>query len=304
MSVRRQFLSAALLAAASFASFASSSTAQEKPPETPPPGKAPEAAEPWKPPEGSIIINLPSAEVNALRNLQLHFTHRFSEPLNDSNFHDLFSFDSGADVGIGLSYVPVRDLEIGFLRYRSLEDWETWVKYRFLSAPASPVDAALRLGGDFRAQKTPDLCQESPRPPECSFADHKNSFFAQAIAGITFFGRVRVTVVPTYITYSAQQPFVVPQSVHSDVFNVPFAVAIALTHSINVQAEIVPRRSSAQAGGVGWITAIEKTLLRHRFAFTVGNIRPTTVDQYIGPDFGGKPNNYYIGFNLTRLWKL
>lgn len=307
MSVRRRILSAALLAAASFAWFASSSVAQEKPPEAPPREKAPETPEPWKPPEGAIIINLPSAEVNPLRNLQLHFTHRFSEPLNDSNFHDLFSFDSGADVGIGLSYVPVKDLEVGFLRYRALEDWETWVKYRFLSASesASPVDAALRVGGDFRAAKTPDLCEESPRPPGCSFADHKNSFFVQAIAGIRLLGRVRVTVVPTYITWSAQQPFVVQgESVHSDVFNVPFAVAIAITHSINIQAEIVPRRSSAQAGGVGYITAIEKTLLRHRFAFTVGNIRPTTVDQYIGPDFRGRPNDYYIGFNLTRLWKL
>src|SRR5215831_2072314 len=127
------------LAAVLFFAIASAVSAQEPPKEEKP------EPEPFRPPEGSIIINLPSAEVNPLRNLQLHFTHRFSEPLNDSNFHDLFSFDSGADVGIGLSYVPVKDLEVGFLRYRSLEDWETWAKYRFLSASqgASPVDAAL-----------------------------------------------------------------------------------------------------------------------------------------------------------------
>lgn len=289
----RKGLAAVLFCAVAAAVSAQEQEKQEKP-----------EPQPWRPPEGAIIINLPSAEVNPLRNLQLHFTHRFSEPLNDSNFHDLFSFDSGADVGIGLSYVPVKDLEIGFLRNRSLEDWETWVKYRFLSSPASPVDATLRLGGDFRAAETPDVCDVSPRPVGCSFADHKNSFFAQAIAGWTFLQRVRLTIVPTYITYSAQQPFVVTESVHKDVFNVPFAVAIAITHSINVQAEVTPRRASAQAGGVGWICAIEKTLLRHRFAFTVGNVRPTTVDQYIGPDFRGQPNDYYIGFNLTRLWKL
>ena len=299
-----------LLAAAAVAAAAQEKEAPQPKPDAAPqkteaaPEKGEAAPQPFRPPEGSIIINLPSAEVNPLRNLQLHFTHRFSEPLNNSNFHDLFSFDSGADVGIGLSYVPVKNLEVGFLRNRSLEDWEVWGKYRFLSAPDSPVDAALRVGGDFRAEKTPDLCNESPSPPSCSFADHKNSFFAQAIAGITLFERIRLTVIPTYITYSAQQPFVVTESVHSDVFNVPFAVAIAVTHSINVQAEIIPRRSSAQSGGVGWITAIEKTLLRHRFAFTIGNVRPTTVDQYIGPDFRGRPQDYYIGFNITRLWKL
>ncbi|HEV8117936.1 MAG TPA: DUF5777 family beta-barrel protein [Thermoanaerobaculia bacterium] len=302
MSDHRRFLAAALLVAAL---FAPSAFAQEKPPEPPPQEKAPEAVpQPWKPPEGTLIINLPSAQVNPLRSLQLHFTHRFSQPLADSDIHDLFSFDSGADIGIGLSYVPLENLEVGFLRNRSLEDYEAWAKYRFLSSPSSPVDAALRLGGDFRTASTPDICEESPRPPGCSFADHKNSFFVQAIAGWSFLGRFRVTVVPTYVSWSAQQPFVATESVHSDVFNVPFALAIAVTHSINIQAEIVPRRASAQAGGVGWITGIEKTLLRHRFSFTVGNVRPTTVDQYIGPDFRGRPSDYYIGFNLIRIWKI
>ena len=45
-------------------------------------------------------------------------------------------------------------------------------------------------------------------------------------------------------------------------------------------------------------------MLRHRFAFTIGNIRPTTVDQYIAPDFLGRPGDYYFGFNIVRLWKL
>jgi hypothetical protein len=51
--------------------------------------------------------------------------------------------------------------------------------------------------------------------------------------------------------------------------------------------------------------AIEKTVLRHRFAFTVGNLRETTVDQYVAPNFAGLPReDYYLGFNLVRQWKL
>ena len=261
-------------------------------------------AQPLRPPEGTIVINLPSAEVAPVRTLQLHFTHRFSEPVSDSDIHTLFSFDSGADVGIGLSYVPVKNLEVGFLRNRSLEDYEFWTKYRFLDSPQSPVALSLRLGGDARTASTPSVCEITPRPESCSFVDHRYSFFAQAIGAVTLFSRVRLTAVPTYITYSAQQPFVATPSVHQDVFNVPFAAAIAVTRSINVQAEVVPRMSRAQAGGVGWILAVEKTVLRHRFSFTVGNLRPTTVDQYIGADFRGEPGNYYIGFNIVRQWKL
>ena len=262
----------------------------------------PAEAQPIRPPEGTIIINLPSAEVNAPRTLQLHFTHRFSQALADSNIHNLFTFDSGAIVGIGLSYVPIRNTEVGFLRNRNLEDYEFSVKYRIPTPSESPVGVALRVGGDARTQSTPRECETDQRPTDCAFADHKYTFFAQVIGAITLFSRVRLTAVPTYASYSAQGSNLPP--IYKNIFNVPVAAAIAVTRSVNVQAEVVPRRSKAQAGGVGWIAAIEKTVLRHRFAFTVGNLRPTTVDQYIGNDFLGRPGDYFIGFNIVRQWKL
>jgi hypothetical protein len=56
---------------------------------------------------------------------------------------------------------------------------------------------------------------------------------------------------------------------------------------------------------VGWSVSVEKSLLRHRFAFWAGNQRYTTVDQYavsIHPNQNA--HNVYIGFNLFRAWKL
>ncbi len=267
--------------------------AQEKP-----------ASEPARPPEGTTIINLPSAQVNGPRVLQLFITHRFSEPVSGSNIHTLFSFDSGADIGLGLSYVPLKNLEIGFLRNRNLEDYEFSARYQLLSPAGSPAGLALRLGGDARTQSTPSLCETAPRPAACSHVDHRYTFFAQAIGAVTLFSRVRITVIPTFASFSAQQPFVVTNSVHPDIFNVPAAISIAVTRSVNVQAEVVPRLARASAGGVGWIAAVEKTVLRHRFSFTVGNLRPTTVDQYVGADFRGQPRDYFLGFNIVRQWKL
>ncbi len=268
-------------------------SAQEKP-----------ASEPARPPEGTTIINLPSAQVNGQRVLQLFITHRFSEPVSGSNIHTLFSFDSGADVGLGLSYVPLKNLEIGFLRNRNLEDYELSAKYQLLSPAESPAGLALRLGGDARTQSTPSLCETTPRPAACSHVDHRYTFFAQAIGAVTLFSRVRITVIPTFASFSAQQPFVVTNSVHPDIFNVPAAISIAVTRSVNVQAEVVPRLARAAAGGVGWIAAVEKTVLRHRFSFTIGNLRPTTVDQYVGADFRSQPRDYFLGFNIVRQWKL
>jgi Membrane bound beta barrel domain (DUF5777) len=276
---------------------ASAQEAPAAPPEAP-------AAEPFRPPEGSVIIDLPSAEVNGPNVLQLLITHRFSVPVAGSNIHSLFSFDSGADINIGLSYVPVKNLEVALLRSRSLEDYEFSAKYRFLSSPESPVGLAVRVGGDARTQSTPSLCESPTRPAACGYVDHKYSFFAQAVGSVTLFSRVRLTVVPTYVSWSVQQPFVVTNSVHPDIFNVPVAASIAVTHSINIQGEVVPRIARAVSGGVGWIVAIEKTVLRHRFSFTCGNIRQSSVDQYIGPDFLGRPRDYFFGFNIVRQWKL
>jgi hypothetical protein len=74
---------------------------------------------------------------------------------------------------------------------------------------------------------------------------------------------------------------------------------------------VYPRLSKVNSSGVGWAVTVEKSLLRHRFAFFAGNMRPTTVDQYAGgipfdqfPLPGRSPaSNIYIGFNLYRAWK-
>jgi hypothetical protein len=132
--------------------------------------------------------------------------------------------------------------------------------------------------------------------------DRETGFFAQGIAAVAIGNRVRITVVPTYLSRTSGQRFVPPEE---DVFNVPAAVAVGITRSINLQGEVIVRRVRYGSPGVGWIAAIEKTVLRHRFAFTVGNVRTTTVDQYTAPDFFAQEvEDTFIGFNLVRQWKL
>jgi hypothetical protein len=254
---------------------------------TPTPAATPDTPQVVRPPEGSRIINFPSADTPPPHILQLIFTHRFAEPVQESNIHNLFSFDSGAEVGIGLSYTPIKNLEVGLLRERTLEDYEVSAKYSILS-DTSPVHVAVRAGGDWRTQKT-------------YYPNDRFTFFAQAVAGVFLFDRVRLSVIPTFVTKAAGQLFILP--IRDDVFNVLFAVSGAVTRTINIQGEVVPRRAGSP--GTGWIVAIEKVLPRHRFSFTAGNMKPTTVDQYIAPDFSGRPrSNVYLGFNISRQWKL
>ncbi len=268
-------------------------------------------AEPAPPPEGSIIIALPSADLPKAGTLTLLITHRFSQSVPEGDYHTLFSFDSAADIKLGLAYTPLPNLEIAFDRdparcfcglsgassskaQRGLEIYEVSAKYRVLSL--GPARLSLRAGEDWR---TAEGLQD------------RNGFFAQAILGISIGSRVRITAVPTYVSKTSRSLlFELPRS-YRDVFNVPVALSAALTSTINVHGEMVPRDGRAGAKGTGWIASLEKTVLRHRFAMTVGNLRSTTVDQYVASDFRSasalpafKPHDYFLGFNISRQWKL
>src|SRR5262245_34727910 len=94
------------------------------PPPNPTPTPAPSessdstgGAKPFRPIEGVSIINLPSVDVSAKGTLSTWFTHRFRVPVQGSDIHDLFSLDDGADIGIGIGYAPIQNLD--FTVYRS-----------------------------------------------------------------------------------------------------------------------------------------------------------------------------------------
>jgi hypothetical protein len=269
------------------------------------------SAEPAPPPEGSIIINLPSADVPRPGTLTLLFTHRFSQPVRDSDIHTLFSFDSAADIKIALAYAPLPNLEVEFERdptrcfcgssgstsaktQRGLEIYELSAKYRFLSD--GPARLSLRLGEDWRTAEG---------------LEDRSGFFAQAVLAFAAGSRVRITAVPTYVSRISHSLIGEIPRPHSNVFNVPLGVSVGVTRSVFVHGEVVPQNGHAGARGIGWIASVEKTVLRHRFAFTVGNLRATTVDQYVASEFRSasavpsfRPNDYFLGFNLTRQWKL
>ncbi len=320
-----------ILMCAGLAAFAASAgvLAQAGPAPTPPPAEEATESIPFRPIEGSTIINLPSVDVPTKGTLTTWFTHRFRVPVQGSNIHDLFSLDDGADIGIGLGYAPIANLDLSVYRSSAvaLDPWEIAAKYRIVSAGCFGL--SLRLGGDIRSGQN---------------LHDRGSFFAQLILAYSWGDRFRITAVPTYVNKISGKPsayftagdpdpsfpppndsscvetgkdtFLCPGT-YRNVFNVPAALSVAVTHSITLHAEANARYGKADSIGVGWIVSIEKTLLRHRFSFAAGNQRATTVDQYIAsPPYStryyGESNNgkilgakgIYFGFNISRQWKL
>jgi hypothetical protein len=293
----------------------------------PTPAPAKDEAPPYRPIEGPVIINLPSVDVPKKGTLTILFAHRFQAPVQGSSINDLFTFDSGANIGIGLGYSPFKDFDFEFYRYSN--ENKTYQYGGTYHVPISgPFGVAVGLGGVARTQSDFPL-------------NNRSTFFAQAILAYTLAPWFRITAEPTYLNHTSGQTAyavgaigdpaymtVAPEPFYANVFNVPVAASIAITRSITVHAEVVPSYGRAvqitpfncgvppsnfgpcpagsghSSPGVGWIVSVEKSLLRHRWAFTAGNMKETTADQYLLPNFQGKPKNIYVGFYLSRQWGL
>lgn len=325
---RSVFAAAALITLAAATARLAAAQDPPPPPSSPTPAPAAEAAEaaepkkatiPYRPIESNVIVNLPSVEVPAAGTLTMLVTHRFIDNLSHGNINNFFTLDSGNTWAFGLWYAPIKNLNVGFYRTSDLVTYEASAQYALPSFRG--FSSSLRAGADWRTEVFDNNEIESPIA-----ASPKSSIFGQAVLAYSFGPYARITVVPTFLqrTNRAFVDFAVAPTgdsscrssgnpirpfscsgLYENVFNVPVAASIAITHSITVHGEVTPRLSKVHSNGVGWAVTLEKSLLRHRFAFFVGNQRATTVDQYTGSvPLTRSPNNVYIGFNLYRAWKL
>src|SRR5512141_3230193 len=168
-------------------------------------------------PLGDALLNLPTSHIPGEGTWEVKFTHRFNQSIDQGSLsdrvHTLFGLDSNADVGIGLSWVAHRDLQLSFVRSNVLDDIELAAKYLVVQqAPAIPISAAIRAGGDIRTE---------------SGLNDRTSIFGQLILSHQFGRRAEVFAMPTYVTNAGRA--VTGQSssaLFNHAFNVPVGAAV------------------------------------------------------------------------------
>src|SRR5260221_113277 len=103
-------------------------------------------------PLGDTLLTLPTSHIPSEGTWEVKFTHRFNQSIDQGSFsdlvHSLWGLDSNADVGLGLSYAPRRDLQLSFYRSNAMDDIELAAKYVVIQQEqAIPFSAAVRIGG-------------------------------------------------------------------------------------------------------------------------------------------------------------
>lgn len=246
-------------------------------------------------PVGDILLTLPSSHMADVHTWEVRFSHRFNGSIDGNGVHSLFGLDSGANVGIGLSYVPVRDLEIALLRQSALETYEAAAKYAVVQqARAIPFSAAIRGGIDYRNARS---------------LQDRSSYFAQAIVSHQFGSRFDVYAVPTYVTKAGRVANGSNSAALFDhAFNVPLGAVVQIMPALSLVGEVIPANRDLPSNlkaGLGWSLGIKRAIGGHLFEVMLTDSNGMTADQYISSSYNGAPlrsRDKRIGFNIERRW--
>lgn len=257
-------------------------------------------------PLGDTLLTLPTSHIPAEGTWEIKFTHRFNQSLDQGSFHDrlhsLWGLDSNADVAIGLSYAPLRDLQFSIVRSNALDDVEIAGKYVVVQqAPAIPLSLAVRAGSDLRTE---------------SGLKDRTSFFGQLVLSHQFGRRLELFAIPTYVTKAGR---VVNGDSSSALFdhaaNIPLGVALTIRPALSIVAELLPKNRDLPDGthaDLGWAIGLKRAIGGHYFEILVTNSNATHVDQYVTSTYQGTPlarGDLHLGFNIERrfgsrsVWK-
>ncbi|HKO00821.1 MAG TPA: DUF5777 family beta-barrel protein [Thermoanaerobaculia bacterium] len=248
-------------------------------------------------PLGDTLLTLPTSHIPSEGTWEVKFTHRFNQSIDQGNgsdrVHSLWGLDSNADVALGLSYTPHRDLEFSLMRSNALDDIEIAAKYIVVQqAAAIPIALAVRGGADWRTEQN---------------LRDRTSFFAQLILSRQLGSRAEVFVLPTYVTNAGR---VVSGSSSQAMFdhasNVPFGVAVQIHPGLSVVGELIPKNRDlpdATSGDFAWALGLKRAIGGHYFEVLLTNSNSTMADQYVTTTYQGAGLNrgdLHLGFNIER----
>jgi hypothetical protein len=229
---------------------------------------------------GTILVNGATPYTLGARKLEVLFTHRFQQAIQDGDSHNLWGLDSGADVGIGLAWGAAPRLDLSLYRASFQEDFELAGKLlAFEQSSRVPLTMAARAGVDHLGR--PGV-EDSTRP------------FVQLLLARKIAPGVNLLVSPSWVRDTPRL---------RNAFNVPVGLTLPLPgEDLLVEIEYIPANRDLDDSRDAWHVALSKKVGGHIFEVVLGDSRASTVDQMIGGDFAGgfKTRDVRLGFNIVR----
>jgi len=235
-------------------------------------------------------INLPTAETLVRGEWQFEIAHRFQLPVSDGS--DAFwGLDGPVYMRLGLGYAPLDRLLVTLARSNFMDNWDLQAKVRALELEAGPFPVLVALQGG--AAWSSDV-------PERDSGDRGNfQYYGQLIVNTEIADRLALGVVPSYL-YNVLLDRIDPvQDLYWGFYGQLF-----LTDIFSVLAEWTLGENRAELGHDAGSFGIELETGGHFFkVFLTNSVRLNPSQYLVGTDFAFEPEEWRLGFAITRLFR-
>jgi hypothetical protein len=244
-------------------------------------------------PEPIRILALPTARVVRKGGFDFVIDHRSGTPIynKDSSqpFTDMWNnflgFDGPMQVGLGLRYGVIDNLDVGIYRagsYGKTDTYEFDARYQALHQADMGIDLAARAGVTWFSQPN---------------VDDAHGFYGQLLATRLIVNRILVSAGWLYHSNSTNATKYNQDKKWSTAGAI--GVEARLAAAVSIDAELVSCAAGYCSKNPAFSAGVKFFTNRHTFALVCGNTQFITADGYL-TDTDRQWSKLVIGFNITR----
>lgn len=254
--------------------------------------------------EGNYLIDNQTVMVPIKGTFEFAIQHRFG--IASHGFKDLFGLFAGANMRLGFSYVPVKNLQIGFGATNDRMQVDGDVKYALLK---QTKDESMPVSVTYFGNAVMDTRKQDATTLFVSLSD-RFSYFNQIMIARKITDNFSIQVSPSLSHFNNLEGYIdssgkVKQLMKND----HFAISFSGRYKISPQTAIIANydqpltQHPANNPHPNISIGLEMRSSGHDFQVFVGNygyVLPQNNSMFNQNDF--TKGQFLIGFNITRLW--
>lgn len=254
--------------------------------------------------EGNFLIDDQTVMVPIKGTLEFDIQHRFGTVNN--GISDLYGIFASAIMRLGFSYVPIKNLQVGFGASNDRMQVDVNVKYALLR---QTKDESMPVSVTYFGNIVMDTRKKDATTLFETTAD-RLSFFDEIIIARKISNKLSVQVSPSLSHFNNVAGYLDAKgNIQSEVKNDQLAIAVGGRYKITPKTAVIanynqPLTQNPMNNPHPNISfGLEMSTSGHTFQLIAGNygyILPQNNTLYNQNDF--TKGQFVIGFNITRLW--
>ena len=254
--------------------------------------------------EGNYLIDNQTVMVDIKGTFEFAIQHRFG--IASNGFRDLFGLFAGANMRLGFSYVPIKNLQVGFGASNDRMQVDGDFKYALLK---QTKDGAMPVSVTFFANAVMDTRKQDATTLFSSLSD-RFSYFNELMIARKITDNFSIQVGPSLSHFNNLEGYLDSSGKVRQVYkNNHFAISLSGRYRISPKTSLVANydqpltQHPANNPHPNISVGLEMRSSGHDFQVFAGNygsILPQNNALFNQNDF--THGQFLIGFNITRLW--